>query len=973
MDNDKQKEKNIAKEIIKRIIFSIVKKIILISLPIIIILLLICVWCWYVLDQDGKWSKDEKGSPSMYTKNTVISGTDGITVDKNKLVENALMSMGYTQERIQNMSEQKKIEILQFGLKLGREISSFDECTEAEILWCTNSIYSKYLRTPEDLQMLLDAELITQYPKIDGLENDPSKLNGIIEFERYTTDPDTNKEYVRTLKYVSNDEFTAKFNNYQQTGNEEIFDCFTLDEEGNVKIATWTREEGSYSSNNTTSQTNRKKIRAGVTAEEINSNYDSRYAVNTNNADTIQAAYTTYYITEQTIYYKNYVQQYTLSFEYLWSLLVTIGKSSNQFVLDLAQLAHNSEIKIGIFDNINKTIKTDEETYREEFEYRYVLLEDGSVDEYEYEPEEHDYVHTNIVTTYQDTAQMEVIYANVWSAEVTVKWNNTVSDQSSEGYDNVYEQPNLPEGNTDICRYIGQRIDWYTDDEEKHWSKSEKDEEGNEVSSTDYDKYICNHERTINRVNTSKTNLITSQYQKEPSDIRRKDDLDETTDDNFVKALRRDTNAYTVLTKPINFELWSQILLQNEDTDLDRGQLVDLTKYFIYKATKSKYFETDFNFDYFETSSFQYIGTGSEGGLSLTTTMFTKDVFKQALQAYYEKTHNQDFYNNFLLKADELYNASISNNVNPELVVITAKGEGNFKESGGKYNYWGLNVPNGAKSGDSFSSLTEGVEAYARYIHKYESGNFAAIITQRYEERKAAGCDPLGYGLPGTLSGMQSIYSYLGKHEYGSSGSGGYYYMDPARAGVTKIYSTHEEFLKKCKDSGLAEHAPGTETTPYEQGQYTAWQVEQKLKYWDEIFGNYGSRAVTGGNSDIVEIAKSKIGCPYIYGARGPNSFDCSGFVYWCYQQIGITVPKTTSGYKPVIGTAKEISWADAQPGDILIVTDTERGKANGHAAIYLGNDSYIHAPQSGDVVKIVKSGAQSKFRHVFRYEKGEE
>lgn len=622
MDNDKQKEKNIAKEMIKKIIFSIVKKIILISLPIIIILLLICACCWYVLNQDGKWSKDEQGSPSMYTKNTVISGTEGITIDKNKLVENALISMGYTQEKIQNMSEQEKIKILQIELKLGKEITSLEECTEAEILWCTNSVYSKYLRTPEDLQILLDAELITQYPKIDGLENDPSKLNGIIEFERYTTDPDTNKEYVRTLKYVSNEEFTAKFNNYQQSGNEEIFDCFTLDEEGNAKIATWTREEGYYSSNNTTSQTNRKKIRAGVTAEEINGNYDSRYAVNTNNAETIQATYTTYYITEQTIYYKNYVQQYTLSFEYLWSLLVTIGKESNQFVLDLAQLAHNSEIKIGIFDNINKTTKTDEESYREEFEYRYVLLEDGSVDEYDYDPEGWDYLHRNIITTYQDTAQMEVIYANVWSAEVKVKWNNTVSDSSSEEYDNVYEQPNLPEGDTDMCRYIGQRIDWYTDDEEKHWSESETDEEGNEVSSTDYDEYICNHERTINKLNTSKTDLITSQYQKEPSEIRRKDDLDETTDDNFVKALRRDTNAYTVLTKPINFEWWSQILLENEDADLDRGQLVDLTKYFIYKATDNKYFEIDFDFNEFEPSGFNnfYLSSGGASYESLNLT-----------------------------------------------------------------------------------------------------------------------------------------------------------------------------------------------------------------------------------------------------------------------------------------------------------------------------------------------------------------
>lgn len=103
------------------------------------------------------------------------------------------------------------------------------------------------------------------------------------------------------------------------------------------------------------------------------------------------------------------------------------------------------------------------------------------------------------------------------------------------------------------------------------------------------------------------------------------------------------------------------------------------------------------------------------------------------------------------------------------------------------------------------------------------------------------------------------------------------------------------------------------------------------------------------------------------YGAKGPNSFDCSGFVYWVYQQQGITVPGTTDSYKTYVNSSYEIDWSQAQPGDILVIFNTERGTTYGHAGIYLGNNEYIHAPQSGDVVKI-SSGAQSKFRHVFRF-----
>lgn len=122
-----------------------------------------------------------------------------------------------------------------------------------------------------------------------------------------------------------------------------------------------------------------------------------------------------------------------------------------------------------------------------------------------------------------------------------------------------------------------------------------------------------------------------------------------------------------------------------------------------------------------------------------------------------------------------------------------------------------------------------------------------------------------------------------------------------------------------------------------------------------------------GGNSQIVEIARSKMGCPYVWGAHGPNSFDCSGLVEWVYRQVGIQVPWSTSAYKPYIGSEYEISFEQAQPGDILLILAEERGKSSGHAGIYIGNNQYIHAPSTGDVVKI-SDGANSKFRHVFRF-----
>lgn len=122
-----------------------------------------------------------------------------------------------------------------------------------------------------------------------------------------------------------------------------------------------------------------------------------------------------------------------------------------------------------------------------------------------------------------------------------------------------------------------------------------------------------------------------------------------------------------------------------------------------------------------------------------------------------------------------------------------------------------------------------------------------------------------------------------------------------------------------------------------------------------------------GGNEAIVELAMAQIGKPYVYGADGPNSFDCSGLVSYVYSSLGISVPRSTSQYKTKM--AYEISWDDAQPGDILIIFKEERpaGYNSGHAGIYLGDNQYIHSPETGKTVTTSKN-AKRKFTHVFRF-----
>lgn len=92
----------------------------------------------------------------------------------------------------------------------------------------------------------------------------------------------------------------------------------------------------------------------------------------------------------------------------------------------------------------------------------------------------------------------------------------------------------------------------------------------------------------------------------------------------------------------------------------------------------------------------------------------------------------------------------------------------------------------------------------------------------------------------------------------------------------------------------------------------------------------------------ILSAAYSKLGTPYKWGAEGPNAFDCSGFVKWCYAKVGISLPHSSSAQK---NAGTQISVSAAQPGDILW--------KSGHVGIYIGGGKYIHAPSTGDVVKI--------------------
>ena len=98
----------------------------------------------------------------------------------------------------------------------------------------------------------------------------------------------------------------------------------------------------------------------------------------------------------------------------------------------------------------------------------------------------------------------------------------------------------------------------------------------------------------------------------------------------------------------------------------------------------------------------------------------------------------------------------------------------------------------------------------------------------------------------------------------------------------------------------------------------------------------------THGN--VVSIALSQVGTPYVWGGAAPGGFDCSGLVMWAYAQVGVSLPHSTYAQYAM---GVPVSRDQLEPGDLVFFDGV------GHVGIYIGGGEFVHAPHTGDVVKV--------------------
>jgi cell wall-associated NlpC family hydrolase len=138
--------------------------------------------------------------------------------------------------------------------------------------------------------------------------------------------------------------------------------------------------------------------------------------------------------------------------------------------------------------------------------------------------------------------------------------------------------------------------------------------------------------------------------------------------------------------------------------------------------------------------------------------------------------------------------------------------------------------------------------------------------------------------------------------------------------------------------------APAVTSTPAPQPESPSTSVPAPLPTPPAV-------SPSGIGAQAVELARSRIGAPYVSGAAGPDGFDCSGLVYWVYSQLGVGVPRSAPEQ---LAWVAPVEMSELQPGDLVFFANTSGSSGISHVGIYAGGEGVVMAVNNGDTVREV-------------------
>lgn len=185
-------------------------------------------------------------------------------------------------------------------------------------------------------------------------------------------------------------------------------------------------------------------------------------------------------------------------------------------------------------------------------------------------------------------------------------------------------------------------------------------------------------------------------------------------------------------------------------------------------------------------------------------------------------------------------------------------------------------------------------------------------------------------------------------------------YMDPEATGYYGTATTLAVRLFQETNGLVADGTAGKETRALLYSDKALKNGEERPND-DDFFGADGTPS--SGAAKLISVAESQTGKRYVYGASGPNAYDCSGLVYYALKGAGVSVSRMSSAGYATVGSWKTIrSKSDLQAGD-LVFFKSDSSSSISHVGIYIGGGNIIHAaPSIGGVgVSTMSSGYYSR------------
>ena len=607
----------------------------------------------------------------------------------------------------------------------------------------------------------------------------------------------------KTRHYIKSKLMNPRKVSYLNNGSQKIAAIFRFNEKGSTtssETTDTTNTESSDNSNQDTAKTNTTKTKYVAKVATWNERTEK---VETNDPDSESSNRTIYDMTSTDVNYTDLISGYTMPFDYLWDLLVMSEDKS--FVMDLADLVLNSKLEITVHDNVTTDTNVNVKTYTKKKKTVTnatvkVEYEDDSGGKHSYsrsggpwtDEESKNYKNTCTTITKTNNLDISLTKADVWIVDYEQEYKYEVPKKTETKTTNKLDDTPYPDtpndtGSSDTYGHASALLN-----EEKSKLNGTYKNISGDISSVDEKMYNATVDKKENITNT----VETKQYVKQP---KQEDGPQEKTNPksdkpNFVTIFLKDENeqAYdNILSAP---DWLFEVLAKNEST----ANMVDLTKYLLYKATGDTQFwdsKTKFDFSIYDPDNF--VTTSEAGGDFVVKTdasgaapvVTDKAKLEEGLKKWLKSNSKQR--NNALSVVDTVLQCQEENKVNAVFVYAflrqeTGIGSANTAHVKTENNWGSWNLGHVYSSPEeNIKTITNGMQNGNIYFKKGNTtvSKIGAIYCPNEPSHPNQGDD----WIQKVSKNMSDLYSCMGIQTSVSGGSGS---IAKGGAGTKGVYTS---------------------------------------------------------------------------------------------------------------------------------------------------------------------------------------